>query len=230
MRFLMFILLALVPLTSWAGECEENFSECQDNCMVEYGGSIREDIKAKFVKCVKKCGRTSTNCRERTHETKVNQLNDGALDKSPGSRDIDEDGMPILKKRPTDRASTGDDLRDDLPSSEPAAKPERVAKSKKRSKKPKEEIPEDEVIKSDRTPIASERETAPSPPPPAPPPRETPREPAPPPEPVVVKSKPPEPDREPEPAPPPPVAKKKYEEPPKPPPKKEEDHDDLRNY
>ena len=217
-RFLLLLIIA-APLQARAGECEDDFAQCQDDCMVQYGGSIREEMKAKFVKCVRKCGRTSTNCRERTTETRVNHLNEGALDKSPGSRDIDEDGLPVLKKRPSeDRPSSGDDLRDDLP--RVASKP-KTPKSKPR-KPPRDEVADDEVIKAERTRLKTDPDREP---PPAPKKVEAPPEPTPP----VAKRPEPKAEPTPEPAPAPPAVKPKVDEP-KPPPKKEDDHDDLRNY
>jgi len=162
LRFLSLLFFA-APLLARAGECEDDFAQCQDDCMIQFGGSIREEMKAKFVKCVRKCGRTSNNCQERFTETKVNHLNEGALDKSPGSRNIDEDGMPILKKRPVD--DRRDDLRDDLPA------PERVAKAKTK-KKPRDEVKDDEVIKSERTKLDADpppKKVEPEPPALAPP-------------------------------------------------------------
>jgi hypothetical protein len=88
-----------VPALASAGECEDDFSECKELCSIQYGGSIRDEMKDKFVRCLRKCTTTSANCHERTNETKVNHLNEGALDKSPSSRDVDENGMPILRKR-----------------------------------------------------------------------------------------------------------------------------------
>ena len=207
MRFLNgFMLLALLPTLAWAGECEDDFSECQDLCSVQYGGSIRDEMKNKFVKCLNKCRGKAQTCRERTTETKSNHLNEGALDRSPSSHDVDEFGMPILKKAPTpNKPSTRDEVHDDdsppppkpgKPSkkTEPAPGSEPVAKPKPPS------LDEDDLSKPERTPVVVEK-PAPRDPEPAP----------------VVKKKPP--------ADPPPRPQSKPVEPPK-----KTDDDDLRNY
>ena len=187
MRFLTgFTMLALLPALGWAGECEDDFSECQELCSVQYGGSIRDEMKAKFVKCLSKCRGKALTCRERPTETKSNHLNDGALDRSPSSRDVDEFGMPILKKRPTpDKPSTREELRDDdspppakvskqPKKTEPPPAPQTVAKPKPKS------LDDDDLSKSDRAPVVTER-PAPREPEPAqvvkkkPPPAETPK-------------------------------------------------------
>lgn len=206
MRFVTgFTMLALLPTLAWAGECEDDFSECQELCSVQYGGSIRDEMKAKFVKCLNKCRGKAQTCRERTTETKSNHLNDGALDRSPSSRDVDEFGMPILKKAPPpEKPSTREELRDEdsapppVKVTKPAKKteplPEPVAKPKPKS------LDDDDLSKSDRAPVVTEK--------PAP------REPTPEPAPVVKKKSPPAE----------PVVK------PAEPPAKKVDDDDLRNY
>ncbi len=84
MRFakaLLFTVLML-PVSAWAsGDCADEYADCHDTCVVSYGGSIQESVKAKLVKCVARCQKTANNCRERVKETKVNQLDEPALDK-----------------------------------------------------------------------------------------------------------------------------------------------------
>lgn len=106
----LLVVLVFLPTALWAGECEDGYSECQEDCLIQFGGSIRVEMKAKFVKCIKKCTKKSATCRERFNETKVNRLNEGALDRSPTSRDVDEFGMPIVKTpKPKKRREVKDD-------------------------------------------------------------------------------------------------------------------------
>ncbi len=235
------VLLAL-PARAGLDECNDDFSECRETCTVEFGGSIREEVKKKFNKCMKKCGKKLNLCTERAVETKSNALDEGALDKAPGSREVDENGMPertAAKKRDDDAPARRDDelrVQEPKPKDAPPAREERAEK-----RAPKEELREEEVPRSSRTkldkvekaeapkrePKASEERAA------APPPKET--------EEIKVELKP---DRRPaldedvrddsssssSSAPPAREEKKKKEEKKKDPPKKEEDHDDLRFY
>ncbi len=257
---LTLVLLLVLPWAAHAGDCEDEAAECQDDCTVQFGGSIRDEMKSKYLKCVKKCAKVSGVCRERTMETKVNQLNDGALDRAPSTSDVDENGMPNLARSKLDpggkreagksRDSSRDDLRDDGPraKADPPARASRDdAEPPKKAKKPRDEVRDDEVIKSDRTPLVSDEAAAPpkpvaSNPPvaPAPPKKERDdddwsREPK--------DSK----DREPstrgsatrasprappadEPPPPPKKAEPPAKKPSDPPPPKRTDDDDLRNF
>ena len=157
MRFLTgFAMLALLPTLGWAGECEDDFSECQDLCSVQYGGSIRDEMKMRFVKCLTKCRGKGQTCRERTTETKSNHLNEGALDRSPSSRDVDELGMPILKKAiPPPKAARP--VKEYEPPPRPPPAPEPVSKPKPKS------LDDEDLSKSDRTPVVIEKPAQPEP-------------------------------------------------------------------
>lgn len=228
------VLLALglsLPALAQA-ECDDAFLECKDDCVIEFGGSVRVEMKKRYDKCMKRCVKTVNRCTERVLETKNNQLDEGALDGTTGSDEVDKDNLPTRtagkKKKaaeaPADDGAPADD--------EPAPK--------------KEALREEEVPRSNRTSLKTDPRDEPAParraeePPPAR--RE---EPAVKKEPVIeLKLSPrreeddlrddrPRPAEAPKQAavedepPPPPKKREKKEEPPK---KKEEDHDDLRFY
>lgn len=136
-------------------QCRDEFTECQDDCSVQFGGSIREAMKKKLLKCMKKCTKKGSACHERVTETATNHLDDGALDHSPGSAEVDEHGLP-------DRTSARDD---EAPASE-EPKP-KSGKNAKRGK-PKDELRDEEVVKSSRTSLGPAPETSQPSPDPAP--------------------------------------------------------------
>lgn len=229
-------LLLLLPATAMAGECEDDFAECQDDCLIQYGGSIKVEMKKKYDKCAKKCSKKARQCTERRMETRNNSLEEGSLDRAPTSDQVDSDGLPTREKpsRKTKKAAEPLDHDDDLKSDEPS--------------RPKEELPADEVPKSSRTSLKVEEKKAP--------PAETkqaeaPKEPKEPKEDAratqedapVIRMTPKKDDgksagddlrddgpREESPAVEEAPRPKRREKPKEPPPKKEEDHDDLRNY
>ncbi len=89
------VLLALSALAARAEpDCEEDFHVCKDDCVVEFGGSTQVKAKKALAKCLEQCHEKDTRCTELVMETKSNGLEDGALDHSPSSRDVDEHGLP----------------------------------------------------------------------------------------------------------------------------------------
>lgn len=219
----------LVALAAWPGvaladECEDDFLECKDTCLIQYGGSIRVEQKKKYDKCLKKCTKSSRRCTEREVEASTNNLDEGALKNTPTSDQVDSSGMPESKKKKKAASAEPDD--DAATSDEPAPK--------------KDPLREDEVPKSSRTSLKVEE---PKSPPPETKKADEPRAEAKPAEPDVIRMTPkkddgkstgddlrddgPRPEDKPAAEEPP---KKKREKPKEPPPKKEEDHDDLRNY
>jgi hypothetical protein len=143
------LIATLVPMLAMAGAgdpCDDGFDECKDTCSIEFGGSIKDSAKKKFAKCVKKCTKTANNCHERAMETSRNNLDEGALAHSPGSREVDENGMP-------DR-TTGAKAREEVPprrDDDVGAKGSRAPKEEKVEKKPRETLKDEEVPKSSRT-------------------------------------------------------------------------------
>lgn len=229
--------LALAPLSARAGECDDDFSECKEDCLIQYGGSIRVEVKKKYDKCVKKCSKTARRCTERQMETKSNNLDEGALDGAPTSDQVDAEGMPTRdtgsKKTPKKEAPIDhdDDLRNDAPAHQG------------------EELPANEVPKSSRTSLKTDEKSGPPPEPKkkSEEPRaekvaEKPAEPQAD-EPTPIRMTPKKDDeksagddlrddgpREEKPAEEEAPRPKRREKPKEPPPKKEEDHDDLRFY
>lgn len=236
MRVSRFVLLSLVALavpSFAASECDEDFLECKEDCAIEYGGSIRVEQKKGLDKCMRRCTKKVNRCTERVMETKASSLDEGALDGTPTSDEVDERGMPT-------RTGGGDPKR---------AKKEAPVESDAEARDeapaaPREALRSEEVPRSSRTTLKTEA------------PSEAPaKKAAPEPEAAEVEKPAPAPviemkmsrrkddedlrddgprteapKEEAAPAPPPPP--KKREEKPKEPPKKrvEEDHDDLRNY
>lgn len=227
-HLLLAFALALSPLAARAGECDDDFSECKEDCLIQYGGSIRVEMKKKYEKCVKKCSKTARRCTERQMETKSNNLDEGALDNAPTSDQVDSDGLPTRdaasKKAPKKEAPVDhdDDLRHDAPAHQG------------------EELPADEVPKSSRTSLKTDEKSGP-------PPEAKKKSEAPKAEPVAEEPAPirmtpkkddgksagddlrddgPRDEKPAEEEPP----RRRREKPKEPPPKKEEDHDDLRFY
>jgi hypothetical protein len=100
-RLVLVGLLALAPLSARAaGECDDDFAECKDDCLIQYGGSIRVEVKKQYDKCMKKCTKASRRCTERQMETQSNQLDEGALDRTPTSDQVDADGLPTREPPP----------------------------------------------------------------------------------------------------------------------------------
>lgn len=214
-RFEWLLMVWCVSGAARAAECDDAYTECKDECVITYGGSVKVDVKRQYDKCIKKCAKTASRCVEREYETRSNSLDEGALDKSPASDEVDSDRMPTRttrrpkKKNVAEPGGEEDDApakrHDDLSDAE-------VPKSNRTTLKAEEEAPpkKEAPPKAEASPKAEEKpkvEEKPA----AEPPKERAAE--------------PEPVKEPEPAPPP----KKKEEKPPPPPKKEDD-DDLRNY
>ncbi len=81
-----------------ASPCNEVLSECREDCLIEFGGSASLPMKKKYDKCLGKCVKTASLCTERALEVDRNQLDDGSLDKSPGSREVDSDGFSTAPK------------------------------------------------------------------------------------------------------------------------------------
>jgi hypothetical protein len=250
------VLLVLCPLAAAAdiSQCNDSHSECKDDCTLEFGGSIRTEAQKRFTKCVKKCAKKLTTCTERELETTRNGLENGALDSSPVSGDVDENGMPtrtaVKKARSIDdddqKPPPSDDLREDRPArvqEEPVKAKRKKAADEETAQAPREEVRDSEVPRSARTQLKSDEKSAPKE-------REDRAEQA---KPIVMEPKPesrkpldedlrddgkkgkseaPVAQRSEDPPPPP---KKRREEPraeePRPAAKpKEEDHDDLRNF
>jgi hypothetical protein len=228
LRFLFTFTLFLPAAALAESDCEDTFTECRDDCSLEFGGSIRVELKKKFDKCMKKCTKTANRCTERVMEAKSGGLEEGALDGAPTSDQVDENGIPTktanTKKKKKVAAEPA--VEEDEPRSDTPAKKETLAES--------------ELPKSNRTQLKTDE-------PPPPPPRKEREvakdEPAPAPKKDVIEMKmtpkkeeedlrddkprassPPPRDEEP---PPLPKKEKKKEDPPR---KKEEDHDDLRFY
>lgn len=220
--------VALAPLAARAGECEDDFSECKEDCLLQYGGSIRVEMKKKYDKCLKKCTKVSRRCSERQMETKAANLDEGALEGTPTSDQVDADGLPTREKKQKKEAPVDhdDDLRNDAPAHQG------------------EELPANEVPKSSRSTLKVEDKKEPAPAPVA----KKSDEPRPEPKAEktnddVIRMTPKKDDgksagddlrddgpREEKPAEEEAPRPKRREKPKEPPPKKEEDHDDLRFY
>ena len=148
------VLVALVALPGLAraDDCEDDFLECKDDCLIQYGGSIRVEQKKKYDKCLKKCTKSSRRCTEHAVETSTNQLEEGALKGTPTSDQVDSSGMPESKKKKK-KASAEPEARstedDAAASDEPAPK--------------KDAIRDDEVPKSSRTTLKVEEPKSPPP-------------------------------------------------------------------
>jgi hypothetical protein len=89
------LLLALSAFAARAEpDCEEDFHVCKDDCVIEFGGSTQVKAKKSLEKCMHQCQDKETRCTELVMDTRSNNLEDGALDRTPSSRDVDEHGLP----------------------------------------------------------------------------------------------------------------------------------------
>ncbi len=146
-------------------ECDDAYAECKEDCTINFGGNTNDKARAKVNKCLNKCNTVDLECRERFFETKRNNLDEGALKDAPGSRQVDEDGMPNRaasspKKREGDGRSKvsetpapppkrEEDLRDDRPPRDEPARAE-----KKKADPPPAELKPEETPKSNRTQLS----------------------------------------------------------------------------
>lgn len=148
MRAALFV-TALLAVPAWADECTDDYAECKDGCLIEFGGSMQTAMKKKYEKCANKCTKNARRCSERVMETKNNQLDEGALDGTPASDEADRDGLPTRsgsggkkkKARDTEDTSSGS-TNDD-------------------SSGPREALREDEVPRSNRTKLKVDESAAP---------------------------------------------------------------------
>jgi hypothetical protein len=232
-RFSLLILFCPALATAQVNECAEVFSECKEDCALEFS-SVRPEVQKKLGKCLKKCVKKQTSCEERELETRTNNLDPGSLDKAPASSEVDENGMPT---RTSGRAAAKEDLRDDT--APPAAPtPRKAAAPSEEPRAARDEVRDAEVPKSSRTQLKTDEKEArvsepvrkPEPEPVATSPKPEPRKKldedvrddgARKAEPVARREEPPPPKK---------ADKKKDDLPPAPAKPKEEDHDDLRNY
>jgi hypothetical protein len=231
-------LFVLGSTAALAGDCEDDFAECQDDCLIQYGGSIRVEMKKQYDKCLKKCIKASKRCTERKLETASNNLDEGALDNAPTSDQVDALGLPTRDEKPAkdSKKPSKKAAADESAPYEDTQREEAVPK--------KEALSDDEVPKSSRTSLKVEdkKTTAPSEAPKDEPPKKAERAETMPSQDVVIRMTPKRDDgksagddlrddgpREAKPADEEPPRRRR-EKPKEPPPKKEEDHDDLRNY
>lgn len=229
MRAAFFLSVAL-SLPALADECTDDYAECKDGCLIEFGGSMQLSQKKKYEKCTNKCTKTARRCSERVMETKNNQLDEGALDGTPASDETDRDGLPTRSGSKKKKARDAE---------ESSGSP-----SDEGSSTPRGALREDEVPKSNRTTLKVDES--------APPPKKDEEAPKKDEEDAPQKSEVIEmkitrkkngsdnelrddgPRAQPQPkeeeAPPPSRKKKKEKTDDAPPPKRDEDHDDLRNF
>jgi hypothetical protein len=136
-------LVVLTATTALAGDCDDDLNECKEDCLIQYGGSIRLEVKKAYERCMKKCLKTSTRCTEAAIEARNVGLDDSPAPK-PAPRDDDE---PVTAKKPKKK------LTEPRTTEEPSAAP-------------KEALREGEVPKSTRSAVISDEKPSPVEPPP----------------------------------------------------------------
>ncbi len=216
LRFTLPLTLCLATAALAQAECDDTFLECKDDCVIEFGGSVRVEVKKRYDKCMKKCVKGVNRCTERTLETKNSGLDEGALDGTVGSDEVDKDKLPTRTSGKKKKVAAEPRADDEAASDEPVAM--------------KEALREDELPRSNRTSLKTDE--------PAPPPakkddvievKRSPRK-----EGEDLRDDRPRPEAPKQQAvvedAPPPPPKRREEKPKEPPKKKEEDHDDLRFY
>ena len=101
-RCLSILVVAAVTFNAKAADtCDETFSECREDCTLEFGGSVRDSMKAQHIECMKKCTKKLNLCAERRRETKASKLDDDALFQP----------VPAKKKPKETKSDEVDDLR-----------------------------------------------------------------------------------------------------------------------
>lgn len=212
LRFLV-CLTVLAPLAVRAEECVDDYTECKDDCLIEFGGSIQVAMKKKFEKCTNKCNKLARRCNEREMTVRDNGLDEGSLDQKRGS---DDSEAPRKKsKKAAEVARDDEPVQDEPVKKKEALRGDELPKSNRtelksedpppaKKEEPKKEEPKQDVIEMKLSKQKEEEDLR----------DDKPK--------ATAKSAP----REEEEPPPPPKKEKKKEEPKK----KEEDHDDLRYY
>jgi len=214
------LLLVFAGSGARAADCGGAFSECKEDCSLQYG-SIRVDMKKRFAKCMRRCQKESNRCTEHVLEARSNNLEEGALDRTPpddDAADARDDAKPAERSAGTKKRTK---------TKRPAVEEESTeSASDEGPPRRREVLSDEEVPESSRTQLKSDEKS----PAPVPPKDASATEPA---EPASTKAESPAPTRAESPAPaersepaPAPKREERY----RPPPRKEDDHDDLRNY
>ena len=80
------MLLSPSPLRPLAaGECADTYFECKDNCLIEFGGSVRVEMKKRYEKCMKKCSKEAKICADRTLELQATEPYPVGRDTAPAT-------------------------------------------------------------------------------------------------------------------------------------------------
>ncbi len=135
--------------SAFAGPCQDAFAMCREDCLIEYGGSIRTEMQKAFNKCAGKCTKEQDLCLEREHDITSNQLDESAMKKKEPSAD---------ESAPPSRASKANDAAEAPPVEKPA--PARTNRDEKPSKTPVKEDPAPMVREEPRV-DRSEKTSAP---------------------------------------------------------------------
>ena len=171
------LLLALTATPTFAGECEDGFSSCREDCLLEFGGSIRTEMKKAFDRCVKKCGKTQNVCLEREHDITSNQLEESAIKKPSNaesteapSRNEPPTRVEPAEEAPVERAAPPEKSTRSAVSDEPSAKkgvpekqvrgeraaePKAEPKVEERAEKPQKKFAEEDL--RDDKPVSSSK-------------------------------------------------------------------------
>ncbi len=152
-------LLALAATPAFAGpDCQDQFNECQDDCSMQHGSSVKDEAKKAFQKCLSKCVKKSNLCREQVMEVRNNDLDEKALDHSPAAQELDENGYAKKGTGLRGKAVKGkDDVREEDPPGffdDPGDGD--APKKRKKKKKAKPEVREEEIVRSSRTSYGEE--------------------------------------------------------------------------
>jgi hypothetical protein len=143
-RALVFLSLIALPAAAQpldVDACTDAYTNCHDDCSLRFGMVTRDTERIKLAKCIDKCRRADSECRERFFETKNNALDDDALKKKKERDDdlrednkktaiVPDEQKPVKKKeepaekRTATRASDLDQPKKEEPQAEPQAKVE----------------------------------------------------------------------------------------------------------
>jgi hypothetical protein len=165
----MICLALMLPTLSIAQvrECLEVFSECKEDCALEFA-SIRVENQKRLNKCLKRCAKKQTACEERELDARANHLDPHGSDKNVASGAVDEQGFPIRSEPKkmkgggdeTKRPSVSDGFRDDgavSPRVEaPQTKPTPKSSDDRETRTPKEALRDNEVPSSSRTELKTD--------------------------------------------------------------------------
>lgn len=131
-------LLLLLPIEALAGsECADAYSECRDDCLVEFGGSVRVEMKKRYEKCMKKCSKEAKICSDRHLELEATEPNPAGRHTAP----VMEEPAPRPRKQEGSERQPTDDEPRQAPQKGRATSRERLTEEAGERDRPEPDVP-----------------------------------------------------------------------------------------